>query len=207
VTAAATEEGAPAATVLVVEDSRVQAEALRLGLEKCGYRVRLADDGAAGLAEARAEAPDVVLSDIDMPEMDGYELCRAIKADTALRHVPVILLTAYAEPEDIFRGLEAHADSYLTKPCDEETLRARVDQVLANRALRGRRQRHGVEVIHARRRHRLDNDSEQVLELLMSSLDNARQHTARLEARVQQLESERRQLRDEVARLRAGKES
>ena len=197
----------PGAAVLVVEDSRVQAQALRLSLERHGYRVRTADDGADALAQARAEAPDVILSDIDMPEMDGYELCRAVKNDPALRRVPVVLLTSYTEPEDIFRGLEVRADSYLTKPCDEAVLCERLDTVLANRQLRAGSRRRGVEVIHARRRHRLDNDSEQILELLMSSLDNARQHTARLEARVQELEAERRRLQDEVTRLRAGEGS
>ena len=202
------EEGTPGGQViLVVEDSRVQAEALRLSLEKRRYRVRLAADGAEGLTEARAEAPDVVISDIDMPQMDGYELCRALKADPSLRQIPVILLTSYTEPEDIYRGLEVHADNYLTKPCDEETLYARIEHLLAARELRDRSRNRGVEVIRARRRHRLDNDSEQVLELLMSSLDNARQRTARLETRVQELEDERRQLRTEVARLRAGEES
>ena len=82
---------------------------------------------------------------------------------------------------------------------------ARIAQVLANRQLR--RTRHsGVEVIHARRRHHLHNDSGQILELLMSSLDNARQRTARLEERVRELEDEQRQLLDEITRLGAGKE-
>jgi two-component system cell cycle response regulator len=108
-----------------------------------------------------------------------------------------------SEPEDIFRGLEVKADNYLTKPYDEDVLYSRIEHVLANRALRGRHHRaKGVEVIYSRRRHRIDNDREQILELLMSSLDNALHRYAKLEARVEELESERRQLREEIRRLR-----
>ena len=139
--------------------------------------------------------------------MDGYEFCRTLKADPALRSIPVILLTSHTEPEDIFRGLEVKADSYLTKPYDSEVLFSRIEHVLANRDLRNRQRRSrskGVEVIYSRRRHRLDNDREQILELLMSSLDDAMRGHAKLEDRVHELEEERRQLRDEIARLRAG---
>ena len=105
--------------VLVVEDSRVQSEALRLGLERRGYRVRVAADGAEGLVAVREQAPDLIITDIDMPNMDGYQLCEEIKNDSQLRSIPVILLTSLGEPEDIFRGLEVRADNYLTKPFEE----------------------------------------------------------------------------------------
>lgn len=102
------------------------------------------------------------------------------------------------DPEDIFRGLEVKADNYLTKPCEEDVLVGRIEHLLANRDLRSR----GVEVVYARRRYKLDNDREQILELLMSSLDNAMRRHAGLEKRVQDLEKERRELLDEVTRLR-----
>ena len=190
--------------VLIVEDSRVQAEALRISLGKKGYHVRCAADGSEALALVREQAPAVIISDIDMPQMDGYELCRVLKADPQLRRIPVILLTSLVAPEDIFRGLEVKADNYLTKPYDEDVLYSRIEHVLANRDLRSRHRRHqGVEVIHSRRRHRVDNDREQILELLMSSLDNAMHRYAKLETRVSELEEERRQLRAEIERLRA----
>ena len=193
--------------VLIVEDSLVQAQALRITLEAHGYCVDLAADGTEGLGRVRAQPPAVVISDVEMPLMDGYEFCRTLKADPALRSIPVILLTSHTEPEDIFRGLEVKADSYLTKPYDAEVLFSRIAHVLANRDLRNRQRRSsskGVEVIYSRRRHRLDNDREQILELLMSSLDDAMRGHAKLEDRVHELEEERRQLRDEIARLRAG---
>ena len=189
--------------VLVVEDSRVQSEALRLGLERRGYRVRVAADGAEGLVAVREQAPDLIITDIDMPNMDGYQMCEEIKNDSQLRSIPVILLTSLGEPEDIFRGLEVRADNYLTKPFDEEILDSRIEHVLANRQLRSRhRAKRGVEVIYSRRRRRIDSDREQILDLLMSSLDNAMHRYAHLESRVEELEAERRQLIEEVNRLR-----
>ncbi len=190
--------------ILVVEDSRVQSEALRLSLERRGYSVRVAVDGVEGLAAVRQRAPALIVSDVDMPNMDGYQLCEAIKDDPKLRSIPVILLTSLSEPEDIFRGLEVRADNYLTKPFDEEILESRIEHVLANRQLRSRhRTQRGVEVIYSRRRRRIESDREQILDLLMSSLDNALHRHARLEKRVEELETERRQLLEELERLRA----
>ena len=79
----------------------------------------------------KEQRPDVVISDVEMPEMNGYELCAAIKANPRLKDTPLILLTALGDPEDILKGLEVKADNYLTKPWDDELLYARVQQVLA----------------------------------------------------------------------------
>jgi CheY-like chemotaxis protein len=118
--------------VLVVEDSRVQAAAVRLSLLQKEFVVRIAENGAEGLAMMKEQRPDVVISDVEMPEMNGYELCAAIKANPRLKDTPVILLTALGDPEDILKGLEVKADiNYLTKPWDDELLYARVQQVLA----------------------------------------------------------------------------
>ena len=122
--------------VFVVEDSRVQAAAVRLSLLQKEFVVRIAENGAEGLAMMKEQRPDVVISDVEMPEMNGYELCAAIKANPRLKDTPVILLTALGDPEDILKGLEVKADNYLTKPWDDELLYARVQQVLANRELR-----------------------------------------------------------------------
>jgi two-component system cell cycle response regulator len=197
------EEAEEALVVLLAEDSVVQAQALRLSLEGRGFIVRVTGNGVEALEQARQEAPAVVVSDIEMPEMDGFELCRALKEDVHLRTILVILMTSHSDPEDIFRGLEVKADNYLTKPCEEDVLVDRIEHLLANRDLRSRpRSSRGVEVVYARRRHKLDNDREQILELLMSSLDNAMRRHAGLEKRVRDLEKERRELLDEVTRLR-----
>src|SRR5450759_5186555 len=93
-----------AAKILVVEDSPTQLEKLRFLLDEAGYCVVAATNGKQGLAAAQASAIDLVLSDIVMPEMDGYELCKELRADETLKHLPVILLTSLADPRDVIRG-------------------------------------------------------------------------------------------------------
>ncbi|MEO5904481.1 MAG: response regulator, partial [Gemmatimonadaceae bacterium] len=114
--------------VLAVEDSATQAAALASLLEREGYDIILAGSGEEALATIQSQPIDIVLSDVVMPGMDGYELCRRIKEGTPT--VPVILLTSLNDPLAIVRGLESGADHYVTKPYDPEQLIARVRQVL-----------------------------------------------------------------------------
>src|SRR5659263_380826 len=95
--------------ILVAEDSRTQAEQLGFLLEQHGYQVTIAADGKLALAAAQAQKPALVISDIVMPEMDGYELCKAIKADEKLKDIPVILVTTLSDAQDVIRGLECGA--------------------------------------------------------------------------------------------------
>ncbi|WP_296949452.1 EAL domain-containing protein [uncultured Massilia sp.] len=121
----------PAADILVVEDSPTQAQHLvRLLAREPGFRVRVAADGVAALEAMRAARPDLVLSDIAMPRMDGYALCRAIKDDPRLSGVPVVLLTRLSTLQDIVRSLEAGADAFLRKPYEPAELFARVHRLL-----------------------------------------------------------------------------
>jgi two-component system sensor histidine kinase/response regulator len=92
--------------ILIVEDSPTQAKELRYTLERHGFVVRVAGNGGKALSMIRERKPTIVISDIVMPEMDGYRLCREIKDDGALRDIPVILLTALSDPKDVVRGLE-----------------------------------------------------------------------------------------------------
>ncbi|MGI9175595.1 MAG: two-component regulator propeller domain-containing protein, partial [Rhodothermales bacterium] len=119
-------------TVLVVEDNAEVRAYIRRHLVP-DYRVLEAADGEAGLALARERLPDLVLSDVMMPEMDGFALCRALKADPETGFIPVVLLTARAEQEDRLEGLREHCDDYLTKPFDVRELRARVDNLITSR--------------------------------------------------------------------------
>ncbi|MEM0961572.1 MAG: ATP-binding protein [Bacteroidota bacterium] len=119
-------------TVLVVEDNAEVRAYVRRHLAPA-YRVIEADDGEAGLAAAREHLPDLVLSDVMMPGMDGTALCRALKADPDTDFIPVVLLTARAAREDRIGGLEGGADDYLTKPFDVRELRVRVDNLIATR--------------------------------------------------------------------------
>lgn len=119
-------------TVLVVEDNEELRAFLRRHLSG-PYRVLEARDGREGLAVARTRLPDVVISDVMMPEMDGYELCRALRSDVETDFIPVILLTARAAPEDRLLGLQEEADAYLTKPFSVEELLTRVRNLIAVR--------------------------------------------------------------------------
>jgi CheY-like chemotaxis protein len=100
--------------VLLVEDSELQAFVLQRLLEKHGYEVAVASNGREGLAYLQSHKVDLVLSDVNMPEMNGYELCVAIRNDAALRRLPIILLTSLSEGRDILLGLKSQADYYLT---------------------------------------------------------------------------------------------
>ena len=109
--------------VLIVEDDPALMRGLKDNFEAQGYRVQVARDGLEGLAAALANVPDLVLLDIMLPKMNGYEICRAIRAEKL--EMPIIMLTAKGQEEDIIRGLELGADDYVTKPFSIRELLAR----------------------------------------------------------------------------------
>ena len=116
-----------AVSVLIVEDDKNIAELLQLYLEKEGYSVSIAADGGQGLAKFRSESPDLVLLDVMMPVMDGWAVCRAIRAES---QTPIIMLTAKGETEDKVTGLRTGADDYITKPFEMKEVLARIEAVL-----------------------------------------------------------------------------
>ena len=116
-----------AISVLIVEDDSNIRELLQLYLEKDGYAVTLASDGGQGLEKFHAIKPDLVLLDVMMPVMDGWAVCRAIRAEG---NTPVIMLTAKGETDDKVTGLKAGADDYVTKPFEMKELLARIEAVL-----------------------------------------------------------------------------
>ena len=116
-----------AVSVLVVEDDRNIAELLQMYLEKEGYTVTVAADGGQGLSKFRANKPDLVLLDVMMPVMDGWAVCRAIRAEST---TPVIMLTAKGETDDKVAGLKQGADDYITKPFEMKEVLARIEAVL-----------------------------------------------------------------------------
>ena len=116
-----------AISVLIVEDDRNIQELLQLYLEKEGYAVTVASDGGQGLAKFRAIKPDLVLLDVMMPVMDGWSVCKAIRADS---QTPIIMLTAKGETDDKVTGLKSGADDYVTKPFEMKELLARIEAVL-----------------------------------------------------------------------------
>ncbi|HEY9594632.1 MAG TPA: response regulator, partial [Spirochaetia bacterium] len=117
--------------ILIVDDSRTQLELLAHTLEQAGYCVRMAANGAEALSRIRENAPRLVISDIVMPVMDGYTMCRTIKDDDELRCLPVVLLTSLSDPTDVILGVEAGIDYYITKPYQPETLLERIKAILS----------------------------------------------------------------------------
>ena len=117
--------------VLVIDDDPVIVELLRVNFEIEGFDVVVAADGPEGLARAASTKPDVILSDIMMPRMDGLEVVTKLKTGASTRHIPVILLSAKAQNAEVQQGLDAGADDYVTKPFDPLELIDRVNAVMA----------------------------------------------------------------------------
>lgn len=165
-----------------------------------GFEVNLAGDGREALDRLQQSTPSLVLSDIEMPNMDGYELCRAIKADPKLRQVPVILLTSLNHPEDIVHGLNAGADQYLTKPVDLEALLTRVTSLLRT-GVSASPVEEAVEVEIGGRRHRVTSGREQTLRLLLSTFETSVQQNANLMKVNRELADSQARLLERNARL------
>ena len=117
-------------TILIVEDNEMNRDMLSRRLERKGYQVLIAVDGEMGIKVAREKSPDLILMDMSLPVMDGWEATRRIKADDRLRHIPVIALTAHAMANDRDKALEAGCDDYDTKPIELPRLLAKMEALL-----------------------------------------------------------------------------
>jgi len=118
-------------SVLLIEDNEQNRYLLTFLLEKSGYQVSVVADGPRGIELAHRLMPAVILLDIQLPTMDGYAVARALKADPALRHIPIIAVTSYAMPGDRERALEVGCTGYLEKPIDPETFVADMELALS----------------------------------------------------------------------------
>ncbi|MBF0162728.1 MAG: response regulator [Magnetococcales bacterium] len=161
-------------TLLIVEDSAVQRVMLQRLLREAGYAVLAAKDGVEGLAMAREQRPALVITDIAMPNMDGYAMCRAIKSDPQLAALPVLLLTGLDDPKEVIRGLEAGADNYLTKPVEDAHLLERIRLLLDNPVVDGEGESNaGLAISFAGEAHVIHASRRQTMNLLLSTYENA----------------------------------
>jgi CheY-like chemotaxis protein len=119
--------------ILLVEDNEMNRDMLLRRLERRGFAVSIALDGAEGIVRARAEIPDVILMDMSLPVMDGYHATRLLKEDPLTRAIPILGLSAHAMTGDAERALEAGCDDYDTKPVELKRLLAKIDQLLGQR--------------------------------------------------------------------------
>jgi len=117
--------------ILVVDDEPEAVELVEFNLKQAGYAVTTADDGAEALKKARAQIPDLIVLDVMLPEMDGFEICKTLRLDPATARVPILMLTAKAAEIDRVLGLELGADDYLTKPFSPRELLLRIKKIIA----------------------------------------------------------------------------
>jgi two-component system, cell cycle response regulator DivK len=119
-------------TILIVEDNEMNRDMLSRRLVKKGYAVLIAVDGETGLEVARANVPDLILMDMSLPVVDGWEATRRLKSDDRLKHIPVIALTAHAMANDRDKALEAGCNDYDTKPIELPRLLAKMEALLVH---------------------------------------------------------------------------
>ncbi|MAI30493.1 MAG: hypothetical protein CMM07_02335 [Rhodopirellula sp.] len=181
--------------VLIAEDSRIQAKMLRKKLEAAGYAVRWAENGKLGLEMTKQQRPALIISDIEMPEMTGYQFCEAVKSDAQLKTIPFILLSTLSEAEDIIRGLHVGADNYVTKPYDPEYLLSRARDLLAT-PLGVDDDETELKVTLAGKAYTVKAGKQQVLNLLVSTFENAVGKNRELVAANQDLALARDQLKE-----------
>jgi diguanylate cyclase (GGDEF)-like protein len=202
--------------VLIVEDSRTQAAVLRHLLQQNGYEAVVATDGREALVLAHQRIPDLVVSDIVMPIMDGYATCQALKAEASLSDVPVMLLTSLSDTTDIVKGLQAGADYYLTKPYDPPYLVSMIRSIISKKPQSQYSKNDAIEVEVDGQQYLIGAGRRQMLNLLLSTYSNAvlqnrvllqTQHelrtlNAQLTGQREQIEVQQRELREANMLLR-----
>ena len=124
------------AQVLLVEDNELNRDMLSRRLAKCGFQVSCAEDGLQGIQMARQDHPSIILMDLSLPLLSGWNAARRIKADAELRHIPIIALTAHAMREDRSSALEAGCDEFETKPIEFERLLEKMHWLIDRKATR-----------------------------------------------------------------------
>lgn len=122
------------AKILLVEDNEMNRDMLGRRLQRRGFQVLIAVDGIEGVAKARTEGPDMILMDMSLPVMDGWEATRRLKSAPETQAIPIIALTAHAMSDDREKAIEAGADDYDTKPIDLDRLLAKIEALLNKRA-------------------------------------------------------------------------
>ncbi|MBA4142975.1 MAG: EAL domain-containing protein [Nitrosospira sp.] len=174
--------------ILLAEDSPTQAEKLRYLLEEHEYSVISVSNGKEALAAARRRKPALLISDVMMPEMDGFVLCREIKRDEQLKDVPVLLLTSLSDIGDIMKGLECGADNFIRKPYENQYLLSRIGYLLMNCSLRkNQKMQLGMEIYLGGQKHFITAERQQIVDLLISVYEDSIRLNHELHARQLEL--------------------
>ena len=193
------------AEILIVEDSRLQAKMLHDSLTAQGYGARVAFNGEQGLQMAREQRPDIVLCDIVMPVMDGHNMCAHFKSDTQLCNIPIVMLTALSDIEDVILGLQSRADHYLTKPYNVEFLFATLREVIENSAIakcdQATEESAPLSIKIGGKMRVINANRRQILNLLLSTYGNAIEQNRTLRRAQTELQSLNDQLRVQSQRI------
>ncbi len=173
--------------IMVVEDSNIEATMVKSLIKEHGYKVKVFGSGDEAFKEAMENHPMLIISDVMMPGMDGYEFCEKLKSTPALNEIPVILLTSLQDPLDIIKGLQVGADNFITKPFEAKYLLSRVNYLLANRELRSAGNTDMVlEIMFKGSKYAINSERKQILDLLLSVYETSiEQNKALLEAQQQ----------------------
>ncbi len=167
--------------ILIAEDSKAQVAALIEILTSNGYEVTAVENGLDGLYKLMEIKPNLIISDIWMPKMNGFEFCKAIKTDKNLHNIPVILITSVTETSSIINGLDAGADFFLTKPYSEDVLLVKVADILSAGNIVGNdRQKASVEVRLNDKIEKFDLDPQKILNFFISTYENLISHNTNL---------------------------
>ncbi len=181
--------------ILIVEDSPTQAELLQSLLESVGYRVDVAANGRKGLEGLQHEMPDLIISDVVMPEMDGYAFCHAVKSSDETRRIPFVLLTERNTPLDIIEGMLRGADNFITKPFEDNYLLERVRRIFEHLEYRKARPMDVEVILRVGNRSIIINaDKQQIMELLFSTFEEVSRVNQALQERDRELEAKTREL-------------
>jgi signal transduction histidine kinase/CheY-like chemotaxis protein len=160
--------------ILVVEDSPTQAAQIKYLLESYNYKVVVTRDGRQAWDWLAEHKPSLIVSDIVMPEMNGYQLCEKIKSDEHTESIPVILLTALSDPDEVIDGLSCGADSFITKPYNKEFLLANIKKIISEKAIpKSKKDKLGIEINYAGKKRLIRAEPQKLVKLLLNIYQGA----------------------------------
>jgi signal transduction histidine kinase len=203
------------ADILIVEDSATQAARIKYLLESYHYKVVVTSDGQQALIWLSEHKPSLIISDIVMPEMNGFELCEKIKSDERSENIPVILLTSLSDPDEVIEGLSCGADSFITKPYNNEYLISNIKKLLSEKAsVEPSTDTMGIEINYKGEKRQIRTDPQKVIKLLLNiyqgaihqnnELTQTRDELRQLNERLEELVEERtRELKKDEAKILA----
>ncbi|ABD42444.1 response regulator receiver domain protein (CheY-like) [Methanospirillum hungatei JF-1] len=194
--------------ILIVEDNRTQAEYLRHLLEKRGHQVTVSQNGFEALERIEEKRPDIILTDVMMPDMDGYTLCKTVKQHEKFHDIPVILVTHLYSPVDVIKGLEAGADNFIIKPYDPEYIFSRITGIMQAKNHPGTQEPvQPLDVVFSSEVHTIASSRMQILNILLSTYETAVKNNSELQVAHERLHYTNAQLQKLIEDLEQTNES